>query len=242
MKVILLYLHIARRAEEFSAYGRRFIETYMKFPPGIEHELHVVNCNGLGLQREAVEIYHPAARAYHQYDGEGFDIGAHQAVGKTLDCDFLVCTSSQTYFWKSGWLKRFVEARENHGDGFYGIMASHECAPHLRTCFYGLNPRNFAAYPHTINSKEDSWRFEHQDWCISEWFMDRGNPALLVTWDGCYEKKDWMTVPNGFRKGDQSNCLAFDRHSLIYQESSGEEKTTLEWLVYGKPDQKQNVD
>ena len=59
----------------------------------------------------------------------------------------------------------------------------------------------------------------------------QGGSVKLVTWDGCYEKKDWFSVPNRFRDGDQSNLLIRDKHSDAYASASPEEKERLERMA-----------
>jgi hypothetical protein len=50
---------------------------------------------------------------------------------------------------------------------------------------------------------------------------------VLVTWDGFYLRDEWRKAPNIFRRGDQSNCLMFDRHHEIYEASTPQQKIRL---------------
>lgn len=235
MKTVLLYPYIASKPNEFADYAIRFVKSYLEFPADCDHELHVVNCNA-PLTRQALGIFGHLVDRFHQYDGNGFDIGAQQSAGRSIDADFLVCVSSQTHFRKQGWLKRFCQAREQHGNGFYAAMASNDCAapvPHLRTCFYGLHPSFFRQYGYTVNSKQDSFDFEHGTNSVCEMFARANLPVLMVTWDGCYSRPDWRTPANIFRRGDQSNCIAFDRHTDIYEASPPNIKSALEKYTDG---------
>lgn len=218
VKTILLYIHVAQDVGQFMPYTRRFLDTYVRFPAGIDHELHLINNNG-PLTPEVIGMFDPYASAYHRYTGTGFDIGAQQRIVQILNCDFLVCTCSTTYFKREGWLRRFVEARLENGEGLYGSHASFQVQPHIRTCFYGLNPERLRQYPWPIQSKSDTYGFEHGHINIVQWMRSVGLPSYLVTWDGCYEMARWRTPPNIFRRGDQSNCLSFDRHSDAFENS-----------------------
>lgn len=218
MKTVLLYLHVASHPGEFMDYSRRFMDTYRRFPGGADHELHIGNCNG-PLTPEAVSIFSPEARSFHHYRGGGFDIGAELSIAQIIHCDFLVCACATTYFKRAGWMARMCDARKEIGDGMFGALSSYQVCPHLRTNFYGINPERLRQYPYAINSKEDSYRFEHREWNIVSWMASIGFGSWLVTWDGIWEMARWRTPPNLFRKGDQSNCLAYDRHTDIYDNS-----------------------
>lgn len=244
MTVALVYVHVARpeAADEFNAEARRFISTYKEFPAGCQHDLIIVFCNGKPTP-EMIEIYEGLTPRNIFYVGQGRDIGAQQFAALELEHDFIVCANSRSFFHKAGWLSRLVECRLAHGPGIYSVMASYEGCPlgqvwpnpHLRTAFYGMDRKLWREFPHTINSREDSFRFESGEWNISNWCLDNEYRALLVSWGGCWEKHEWRLVPNGFRSGDQSNCMVFDRHTTIFFALPPPVQAQLERLANGTP-------
>lgn len=225
MTVELIYVHPVRQSgdEEFNEAARKFVASYKQYPPGCQHDLSVVYCNGQATP-EMIDIYDGLTPTNVFYDGNGRDIGAQQSEAIASKSDFSIAVNSRVYFHKEGWLKRMVDAREQNGPGVYSAMASYEGCPlgqvwpnpHLRTAFYGMDSKLWREFPHTVNSREDSFRFESGEWNIANWCESNGYRAMLVSWGGCWNKNDWRKVPNGFRAGDQSNCLVWDRHCDIF--------------------------
>lgn len=231
MKIDLIYLYIARDPN-FDPFAERFVKTYQEFPAGVEHQLRVVVCNG-EPRDNLKELFDPLKAEYHGYYQNGRDIGAQQFVACGLNSDWVVCTSSRTYFHRAGWLKKMVEAREQYGDGLYGAMASFEGRPHIRTCFYACSPEEFGRYPFVIETAESSYRFESGFGSFTDWFAFRNKPGVMVTWNGCYLKNEWRSAENIFRKGDQSNCLVFDRHTDEYRDADEDDKRYYQRLADG---------
>lgn len=243
MTVDLVYIHVARPevADEFNEAARKFVATYREQPAGQEHKLFIVFCNG-DPTPEMEAIYEGLDCAHRPYNGPGMDVGAQQAASRTTNGEFIVSANSRVFFHRAGWLKRMMECREEHGPGVYAAMASFEGCPlgqvwpnpHLRTAFYGMDSKLWLEFPHTVNSRDDSFRFESGEWNIANWCEAQGYQARLVTWDGCWERKDWRTPPNLFRRGDQSNCIVWDRHNEIFAANPGAH-AHLEGLANGTP-------
>lgn len=239
MRTSLVYLHVCgisegyepaieKTAGTFDYCASRFVHTYKEFPPECDHELVVVLANGLP---QNPRIYDGMDVRFLHYRGTGWCSGAHQFAARQLDCDFAVFTTARTHFWKSGWLKRFVDAREVGGDGMYGDMSSNEGGvPHLRTNFYGLHPSVLSDFPHPLDSRSASRTLESGEWNLSIKFVDDSRPSRLVTWDGIYGFPLWRSPANIFCRGDQSACLTRDRHSDLYAKASLEEKEAMEQL------------
>ena len=224
LKTTFVYLHIAHNPEEYVQHSERFVETYLQYPPGIEHDLVVVVC-GAALDQKAKDIFAPLKCTFIECLQGGWDVSYHQRMAKIIDADFMVGCTSRTYFWKAGWLKRFVEAREQFGEGLYGSAGSFEVSPHIRCCFFGCNPKIFREYPHEIDTRKKTGQFECGKLSFTRWFKGK---AFMVTWDGVYRQPEWRIPPNIFRRGDQSNLIAWDKHSRIYANASPRKKKILE--------------
>jgi hypothetical protein len=50
----------------------------------------------------------------------------------------------------------------------------------------------------------------------------------MVTWDGVYPKSDWRSPVNIFRRGDQTNLIAWDKHSKAYAQATPGQRKELE--------------
>jgi len=244
MRVALVYIHVvnpeANSTELYLACSKRFAATYYLFPPGLEHDLFVVSCQGQG-KLPPLDIFAPLPVNYEVYDGGGWDIGAYQMMARKLDHDFVVFATSRVHLHKPGWLHRIVNCREQFGEGLYGNSGSYEhCSlwrtdirnepvrnPHIRTEFFGCNPAIMRTYPMAINSRHTSFQFESDRNSLTNFYISKGLETRVATWDGCYRIPDWRTPPNIFRRGDQSNLLVWDRHTDIYHGAEPHVKAEL---------------
>lgn len=241
MKIAVLYLKIVRRVESFpadpntsyDAGHRRFLETYLRFRPVTPHDLLIVQCGGT----DRLGDFGAVAKYWFRYDGAGADVGTYQAVLPVLDYDLVLCCNTLVHFWRPGWLEPIAEGYERHGPGVYGLTASNERNPHLRTTAIAISPQVMLRYPHrtsesaTVTYPRNGLEAGPDN--ISLWAERAGYPVILVTADGRYYRDGWRIRPNIFRRGDQTNCLIFDRHTDIYERSSPEEKRRLERLADG---------
>jgi hypothetical protein len=167
-----------------------------------------------------------------EYNGAGWDVGAFQTITLITDYDWVMCISSPGYCWKMGWLELLVTAAQIHGKGVYGAMASFECSPHLRGGIFFASEL-MTRYDHKIETRAETYKFEANDWNFSQWAINKGYSAMLVTWTGIYPKIEWRTPPDIFRRGDQSNCLLFDRYSDWYMAVNSDERKRIEDLADG---------
>jgi hypothetical protein len=228
--------------KDFEAISRRFVESYKAFPAGYPHDLLVICCQGKPT-RAVRSVFEGVRCRFVNYFGQGWDSAAYQFAINNLPHDFVVSLSTRQYFHRPGWLARFVDGRQRGGEGLYGATASLECGPsargnwpnpHIRLAFFGVNPAIFRRYPYRIRSRNDGFRFESGDWNLSNWYTSMRLGSFMVTWDGIWTRKDWRRPPNIFRRGDQSNLLAWDRHTEIYaQETDPAKKQVLEKMADG---------
>lgn len=233
MKIAILYLKITRRIESYpiatpyEVGHRRFYESYRQFTPTIPHDLIIVRCGAT----EGATDFDSIATHYMRFDGFGSDCATYQAVVKVLDYDLVLCMNTLAYPWRHEWLQPFVSALEVHGKGIYGATASYESTPHLRTPCIAFHPDIIRDYPFKTTNREDSVQFESGPNNISEWAYRTGYPVVLVTADGRYFRGDWRKPANIFRRGDQSNCLVWDRHTDLYRDADPITKRSLENLA-----------
>lgn len=231
MKVVLLYLRVIRKCDvdhpEHKSYEestRRFIETYKRFKPTIPHRLVVANCG----DRQSDTLFDELVDDYTYYNGGGYDCGTYQALGSHMDCDLVFGLNTHTYFWRKGWLEPFVDAATTYGPGVYGATASYQCNPHLRTPAIAFHPSIMRAYPEVVNCRSKTCLFEAGPNNFALFALANGVPAKLVAANGVYDLPEWRKPDNIFRRGDQTNCLVWDRHTDIYAHATETEKRALE--------------
>lgn len=244
MKTVLVYSFPLDARETFEPFARRYVESYLKYPPGVQHDVAVAGMNGESDVEDFLlfDKLNPI-----QYDiwTDGIDIGCTQLMAPKLaeqEYDFAVFSTSRVYFHREGWLRRLVEAREKYGDGLYGATGSYECPngepekfpnPHMRTVLYGCNPKHMAelAKECPVTDRATAHKFEAGIWNFATWFWRRAMPVKMVTWDDELDRDEWRKPSDIFRGGDQTNILCFDRHSDAYRDASPEEKRRLERIT-----------
>lgn len=252
MKVEILYPHIiaasdseSKGPEFFASYHKRFAESFEKFKPGFPHTLRVIICGpnaNFGDYEKVAPLYPSLYPTFTYYRGAGWDIGSYWEIARDFEnCDLVVCVITQTHFRESGWLVPIAEAFQKYGDGLYGTSASYQHVPHIRCGCFAFSPSMMRQYPWMVNSREDGFLFESGvaprrvdlGRSFTNWMLAQGKPVKLVTRDACYDLPDWRKPANIFRRGDQSNALAWDRHFDIYAAADPAEKNVLEKLADG---------
>lgn len=234
--------------ELFKPDVERFCETFWKYPPGTDCTLAVVCCSRWPTEEEKLLFSSLTAKVeYFRYDGKGCDIGAHQHFAFQAGNAFCVNLSTRVYFHREGWLKKLLEARDYFGPGLFGTAVSREYGVgvtrdrervHFRTHCYGIEASEMREYPNLINSKDASFMFESGAYnnplgTFAEWCSARPQNAIAcVFWDGAWRPNEWFDRPNQFRMGTQENLLIFDRHTLIFDKATPEEREAFTNRTY----------
>jgi hypothetical protein len=126
-----------------------------------------------------------------------------------------------------------MAAYEKFGPGLYGPSASFDITPHIRTTAFMCDPKLVRSWAGKISAPKDRHYFEVGPASLTSLAKRQGLPCVLVTWDGFYLRDEWRKAPNIFRRGDQSNCLMFDRHHEIYEASTPQQKIRLGRIADG---------
>lgn len=207
MKIAIVYVFPALKAELYVPQARRFVETYMEHPPGVtDHELHVAVNGSTQIGDWCRKLFWPLAPEFLSHNNYGKDIGAYQTAADVINCDLLVCLGTPVHFHKPGWLDRIVMAYLENGPGVYSPWGFHQPRPHLRTTAFWLPPELLNSYPIRVSDK-DRYQFEHGADSIALWSQKQGFEPRQVTWRGTYEMPSWHPVTR-----DES--LLVDQHML----------------------------
>lgn len=209
---------------------KQFCDSWRAHPPGTEVTLFAMCCRS-DPDSEVREIFRELPVVFSRYDGSGFDIGAHQHCAFEIGEAFALNVSTRTFFHREGWYAQLNKARDYFGPGLYGVAVSRETSVlHFRTYCYGMEAGYFRRYPHLINSRNMTFAFEHgafnhPEGSLLNWAQKQGDMATAcVYWDGGWRKDEWFSRPEIFRTGQQSNLLAFDRHTEIWRGMSSAEQ------------------
>jgi hypothetical protein len=231
MKICISYVCPVANWPQFEQPIRRFISTYTTFPGNFPHEFHVI-CNGGASNPKILNLFSGLSPIYHYHDNSGWDIGAFHKVA-SVDCDLMLFLGANIHFRRTGWLRRLIDAYKKFGPGLYGPSASFDISPHIRTTAFMCDPRLIRAWTKNISRPKDRHKFEVGPISLTAAANRQGISCILVTWDGFYLQNEWRKAPNIFRRGDQSNCLMFDRHHEIYESSASKQKIRLGRIADG---------
>lgn len=224
--VTLVYIYVHGSLEHHEL-AKRFVASYRKFPPGIAHRTMIV-CQGCRPVAHSLETLMQLPNcSFYVHNNSGWDIGGFITVSRIIPEDIMVCFGSSAYFKREGWLARMVETWQKHGPGFYGSLASYEISPHINTSGFWCPPRLLSEYPLRVQTKAQRYDFEFGKNAMWKWCLKNGIKVRLATWDGEYEWPDWRKPDNIYRRGDQSNCLAFFHHNDNFERASAEKREQM---------------
>lgn len=228
----------------FKPFVERFCHSMRNTEPGCEHTIALIVNDGKGndtnieLENWLRHQFDGLTFDIYYYHGGGCDIGSYQYFSEhATENVFQINCSSRVYAWKAGWLKRLVEAREMIGAGLFATSVSKESG-RLHACLrcFGVDSDDFKKYPTKIVSRDQSGWFECGDGNLMEWYQSQGLKTTAVYWDGfCDISEEGFSkcsTENIYRRGNQSQILVKDKHSLAYDEASPEEKLRLERMCF----------
>lgn len=237
MNIELVYVHVIGRSTPdapppsyYKTFTKRFIRTYKQHCTRPDLKLHVVRCGEGEISEKENLMFRDMNAIFHRYTGPGWDWGAFQSIANELDCDMVFWMSTPVYFWTVGWIDRMIEVINHYGDGLFGPMASYECQPHIRTGCAAWSPKSLREFKLEIKNHGNASQAELT---FAKHIQDLGKPVKMVTWEDCYDQPDWRKPDNIFRRGDQSNCMVWDRHTDIYACSTYPDQQMLAGLADG---------
>lgn len=205
MKVAVVYVFPMVSQRTFYPLAARFADTFRRFPPGFDHELHIC-CNGGSALDADRHAFANISCEFHSRDNVGWDIGSYQWAAENIPCDLLVCFGSKTHFYREGWLRRMADAYLENGPALYGCWGYLYPNWHIRTTVFWLPPALLNSYPYVIgNARGSRYGFEHGPESITRWSLRAGLGADMVTWNEIFHHP-WEGAKYGI--GD---CLVLDR-------------------------------
>lgn len=150
--------------------------------------------------------------------------------------------TTRCYAHRAGWLLPLLRTRLAVGPGLYGMSCSMEGGNfHICTRGHAYDVEDFALYPHRITSRNQGVFFECGEGSLTDFFFRLRGCAYVVHFDS-YQKyvpyaDERLAVPGGFRCGDQSEMLLWDKHSDYYRDAPPEEKHLLEDMAHGQSEE-----
>ena len=206
MKIALVYVYPDMLSHVYRPLARRFVDSYMRHPPGdSDHDIHVIVNHGKSGDPAYPRLFSPLIPNFIMHNNDGKDIGAFQKASAMIKCDLMVFLGAPIHFRQGGWLDRIAMVYEENGPNFYGCWGFHNPAVHIRTTAFWCSPELFNSYPYTVHN-DSRYEFEHGHRSIVKHVANVGSSAMMVTWSGCYPVEQWHHVEN-------KDCLMLDQHT-----------------------------
>src|SRR6185369_579301 len=205
MRIAIVYIHPTVSDHIYVPMAKRFVNTYIKNPPGeSDHTVHVAINGSIEIGKWCQKLFDPLPCQFFQHNNAGKDIGAYQAAADAIECDLMICMGSPIYFHKAGWLDQIVRAYESYGPTVYGAWGFQVPRQHLRTTAFWLPPELLNSYPKRV-ANHDRYNFEHGENSIALWAKSNGFDPLMVTWAGVYEIQNCQNI-------SREESLFIDQH------------------------------
>lgn len=191
-----------------------FLNSYLVFPPGVEHSL--VLLTDFGNEAEAMDLFssvnnvHAIGTPAHAKDLSRYEFQARQS---SADC--MMMLGGSTYCRRAGWGLRAITAFQRLGSAALYGACGNTGAPgvhkHIRTTGWWAAPALLRQYPGWPSNAAGRYEMEHGQTCISGWAQRNGYQTWIVTFNGEYPLERAQDDPNGYARGNHSSLLVGDR-------------------------------
>ena len=214
MRIALVYIYPLDGRDVHGERAMRFIDSYHRNPPGLDHSTVIV-CNGGSTCAYTGFVFSSLPQASMLWhNDEGMDIGGFLSAAWATDCDLMVFCGGNSYFRNPGWLVRVRDSFLKHGDTLYGSTGNQgvgSTQPHIRTTGFWCSPQLLRAYPKQTIQNHERYEFEHGNTSLTSWVKARGLQPWVVTMAGEYPLQACDSAPGGYHRGAQENLLMGDR-------------------------------
>lgn len=195
MKIAIIYVHPAMSLSVYRPAARRFVDTYMEFPPGeADHRIYVI-VNGERVRPDHRKLFEPLPCEFIQGSNVGKDCGAHIWAAENIPCDLMVCFGAHVHFHRAGWMDRIVNVFLEQGPALYGPWGVPFLGgDHIRTTAYWAPPELISSFPHAVGTDEHRYSYERGPNSLTQHVLKSGFPCIMVTWDGYYGHDAWHVI------------------------------------------------
>jgi len=231
----VIYLARGKTPEEIHSI-KRFIESYVKYSPGLKHKLYIV-LKGFENENTLTRVLSLVEQVPHEIihlDDREFDIGAYISASKIVTEEKILFLNTHSEILCSGWLQKIAKQLDKVNVGLVGCTSSFESLnvinpiipkfpnPHIRTnafmTYKGLF--NEITEGERIVQKWDALYFESGLNSLTNRIRLKGYKCLLVGANGVgYLPPTWSSSQT-FRLISQRNLIIGDNQTRIYGELS----------------------
>lgn len=178
----------------------QFVDSYKKFPAGIEHNLTILIKKS--TPQYFINLVNKTGFKILELPDDGLDLGAFILAAMQLQGEYIFCLGSGITILCNDWLKKFSDAfieADIHLAGPMGTYAKGHSDrfpnPHIRTCAFMIKRELFCEYADSHKfpqTKEDTWEIEHGADSLTNFVLNKGGQAVVVNDEGkVFYPNDW---------------------------------------------------
>ncbi len=243
--------YLARGADEsWRSSCERFLDSYHKHCPGIEHSLHVLfkGFPNIGVLDEAKNLFDGVCHAPVFLDDDRFDVGAYIEWANQVEEDVVCVLNTASEILAEDWLLKLAVNLALPNVGLVGSTGSYESMSeldkafpkfpniHIRSNAFMIDRKLFCRITRglVIANKIDAYHFENGLQSMTRQVLAMGKGVLLVGRNGRgYSPKFWATSDT-FRQGTQKNLLVADNQTRAFSALPWSKKKEFVFRTWGK--------
>lgn len=202
------------RGDQHIEHGFRFLNTYLSFPPMIEHNSIILTDPGYETEAEEFFSLLPNVRAVGTPD-HARDLSRYEAWSKQTNADCMMMLGGSTYCRRDGWGLRAYTAFQRLGpQNLYGACGHTGQGPvhkHIRTTGFWASPALLRRYPAWPQNAGGRYEAEHGQSCISGWVLRNGGQCWVINFGSEHTLENANDDPQGYARGSQRDLIIGDR-------------------------------
>lgn len=251
--VTIAVAFLARGAgEDWRGSCERFLNSYRKRSPGVEHSLYVifkgfVDAVALDQARNLFSVVHHTAVFL---DDDKLDIGAYVEWANKIDEDLICVLNTPSEILAENWLQKLAVNLALPNIGIVGATGSYESLNelnrsfpifpniHIRSTTFMIDRKLFCRITKglVIAAKIDAYFFESGPQSMTRQILTMGREILLVGRNGRGYSPRWWPTSDTFRQGTQSNLLVGDKQTRAFTALPWPEKRKFALMSWGHLD------
>lgn len=230
MRIVVGYLH---RHSNPPLLRERFLESYARYPAGVNHELVIINKGGGPDHWNGLQTF--------QCSDSGYDIHAYWRLAAAQPADAYVFLNSYSRILAKNWCLNLTAPLVKHG--LTGATGSWEKLhpeqsfpnPHIRTTGFALHGSLIPGIRWPMGLEKAACNeFEAGNWSLTRQVMAMGLKPLVMDKEEDGSPAEYFNNRRVFRVGEQEDLLIADNRTDHYAGAGPEERAYLRQLAWGE--------
>ena len=231
----VVYLARGKTSEEIHSI-ERFIDSYIKFEPGLEHKLYIV-FKGFENEDDLSKILSLVEQIPHEkieLGDRNFDIGAYISASKIVTEEKILFLNTHSEILRKDWLLNIAKHLDKENIALVGCTASLESLnikyanipkypnAHIRTNAFMTYRELFITLTKgdVIIEKIDAFHFESGQNSLTNRIHTKGYKCVLAGANGVGYMQSRWSASQTFRLSSQRNLIIADNQTRNFEELS----------------------